>query len=620
MFENSFEGIAIYKPVDNANDFVLVNMNRQGQHIDDLKKEDVIGKRITEIFPKAKDFGLIDALQHVHATGQSQHLPITNYEDNRISGWRENFVYKLPSGEIVSNFRDITDLRKAEAELIKTKERYEVALEAANIGLWDWNIQTGEVIFNEQWAEMIGYRLDELEPHSFLTWKNVCHPDDFKECDKKLKDHLHGHSDIYECEAQIKHKAGHWIWVLDKGKVIEFGKDKNPLRMIGTHVDISRIKKFEKEILNQKAQFESIFLNTNDAIVYFDKNLKIFNVNNKFTKVFGYDYKDIIGERIIKVIDPDRMENEYHVCKILDGQNIERETIRYTRDKRIKYVSIKGGPVIVEGRIVGGYVVYSDITDRKNFEKELKKSKEKAELANQVKSEFLANMSHEIRTPMNGVFGMLQLLETTALDEEQSEYVHLAQQTAQRLNRLLTDILDLSKIEANKIELYEEEFIVNNITFSITEIFSQRCRDNQNILSITLDDQVPDRLIGDQTRLTQILFNLVGNAVKYTLHGAINVEVSLQSMLDASRCRILFRISDTGPGIPEDKIDLAFETFSQIGNSKSPYTRRFEGAGLGLPLVKRLTHLMGGNISLVSTEGKGTTVYVSLPLKIPQDL
>jgi PAS domain S-box-containing protein len=453
-----------------------------------------------------------------------------------------------------------------------------------------------------------------------LTWKNVCHPDDFKECDKKLKDHLHGHSDIYECEAQIKHKAGHWIWVLDKGKVIEFGKDKNPLRMIGTHVDISRIKKFEKEILNQKAQFESIFLNTNDAIVYFDKNLKIFNVNNKFTKVFGYDYKDIIGERIIKVIDPDRMENEYHVCKILDGQNIERETIRYTRDKRIKYVSIKGGPVIVEGRIVGGYVVYSDITDRKNFEKELKKSKEKAELANQVKSEFLANMSHEIRTPMNGVFGMLQLLETTALDEEQSEYVHLAQQTAQRLNRLLTDILDLSKIEANKIELYEEEFIVNNITFSITEIFSQRCRDNQNILSITLDDQVPDRLIGDQTRLTQILFNLVGNAVKYTLHGAINVEVSLQSMLDASRCRILFRISDTGPGIPEDKIDLAFETFSQIGNSKSPYTRRFEGAGLGLPLVKRLTHLMGGNISLVSTEGKGTTVYVSLPLKIPQDL
>jgi ABC-type taurine transport system substrate-binding protein len=98
MFENSFEGIAIYKPVDNANDFVLVNMNRHGQHIDDLKKEDIIGKRITEIFPNVKDFGLIDALQHVHATGQSQHLPITNYEDNRISGWRENFVYKLPSG------------------------------------------------------------------------------------------------------------------------------------------------------------------------------------------------------------------------------------------------------------------------------------------------------------------------------------------------------------------------------------------------------------------------------------------------------------------------------------------------------------------------------------------
>lgn len=257
------------------------------------------------------------------------------------------------------------------------------------------------------------------------------------------------------------------------------------------------------------------------------------------------------------------------------------------------------------------------ITEQKKSEQALLETKREAETANRAKSEFLANMSHEIRTPLNGIMGMLQVMQSTKLDHEQEECVDMATTATKRLNQLLSDILDLSKIEASKLEITERPFSIHMVMQSIMDIFTHVSRENENELVIDCDERLSESLIGDSTRLTQILFNLVGNALKYTKQGTVHVTASLLPSTRQGLCRILFEIVDTGPGIADDDLDKVFEKFCQAGNKQSLYTRQFEGAGLGLPLVQRLVKLLGGTVSISSHPGNGTAVYVSLPFTDP---
>lgn len=237
------------------------------------------------------------------------------------------------------------------------------------------------------------------------------------------------------------------------------------------------------------------------------------------------------------------------------------------------------------------------------------------EEANRAKTEFLANMSHEIRTPMNGVLGMLQLLRTTHLNEEQAEYVRHAESSGKRLTRLLTDILDLSKIEVGKMDIREAPFDLDKALQSIKDLYSQEIERKGLVLEINRDQTVPSQLIGDEIRLTQILFNLVGNAVKFTAKGQIRVQVQALQSDRPDRVNLLFSVADTGIGIPGDKLESIFETFAQGESIASPHARTKEGAGLGLPLVKRLSGLMGGHVTVQSQEGHGSTFLVTLPFK-----
>jgi signal transduction histidine kinase/CheY-like chemotaxis protein len=260
----------------------------------------------------------------------------------------------------------------------------------------------------------------------------------------------------------------------------------------------------------------------------------------------------------------------------------------------------------------------AEIVERKQAQEQLLAAKVAAEQATRAKSEFLANMSHEIRTPLNGLLGMLQHLKNTPLQAEQSEDVEAALGSGQRLLGVLNDILDLSRIEAGKMDLEKESFDPGRVVREVTGIF-QANADAKNIaLRCKIDPDLP-WVVSDQGRLRQILFNLVGNAVKFTERGEVAVAARIQfaetsgEQGGAQHVALAFEVNDTGIGIPSDKLVGLFEPFTQVDGT---HARKYGGSGLGLGIVRRLVDLMGGRIDIESEPGRGTRVCFTLPLAV----
>ncbi|QTD48427.1 PAS domain-containing hybrid sensor histidine kinase/response regulator [Sulfidibacter corallicola] len=380
---------------------------------------------------------------------------------------------------------DLQALVRENARLKREVERLKLVMDGAQLGLWDWNVQTNAVVFNKRWKSMIGYEEHELG-NDLATWEKVLCPDDAAYVYKVLQDHLEGRIPVYATEHRLRHKDGHWIWVLDIGRIVEWDAEGKPLRATGVHQDISARKELEMELVAEK---------------------------------------------------------------------------------------------------------------------------ERAEAANLAKSRFLANMSHEIRTPMHGILGAGRLMRNSPLNGDQTELVDLVVGSTEALLDIINDILDFSKIEAGRLDIERIPMNLERLIDNIVSLLGSRATQKGLSLEFDYPEALPRWILGDPTRIRQVLMNLIANAIKFTRQGSVSIDLSYDYGKD-EKGFLSIAVRDTGIGMSADQLEVIFEQFHQGDASIS---RKYGGTGLGTTISKRLALLMGGDIHVTSEPGRGSTFVFQLP-------
>jgi two-component system sensor histidine kinase/response regulator len=366
-----------------------------------------------------------------------------------------------------------------------------------------------------------------------------------------------------------------------------------------------------------RAFLASIVESSDDSIIGTDLEGTILSWNGGAERLWGYSAAEAIGRHITMLFPPGRHDDYLRsLDKVQRHERFDRfESIRVRKDGAPINVSAILSPIRDDrGQLRGVSAIYTDITKQKQADEELLKAKEAAEAASRTKSEFLANMSHEIRTPMNGILGMLEVALEMELDAELRDYLETAQTSASTLLVILNDILDFSKIEAGRLELEETNFSVPAIVYEAVSTLAVVAQRKGLTLRHGIGPGIPLVLLGDPTRMRQVLVNLVNNAIKFTDQGFVEVRVDARRV-DSRAAVVEFSVIDTGIGMSEEQKDVIFEAFRQADGST---TRRFGGTGLGLSISHRLAALMGGELWVDSQPGQGSTFHFRLQLKQPE--
>jgi PAS domain S-box-containing protein len=516
-------------------------------------------------------------------------------------------------------FTDVSQRKKAEAAIQASEEKLRVLFETAPDAILIFDADRQSFVNANPAAEALsGLSREELlrsTPQSFyapVQPDGLPGSDTFNVYGRRA---LAGEQLLFE--RALTNAAGKQL-ICEVRLVALPSPDRRLLR--ASVIDVTERKKAEAELNHKTSLLASLINSTPDLVFIKDLKGVYLGCNPAFGAFVGKTVEEIVGRTDFDLFDLEVAKFFREQDELMFSVGKPRrndEWVTFPDGRQMLLDTLKAPLVDQQGAFYGLLGMSRDITERFQLEEELRRSKDEAERANATKSAFLANMSHEIRTPLNGLMGMMQLLKRTRLDSLQQQYADMAIRAGRRLTQLLSDILDLSRIEANRMSIAHTVFVLNDVLDSLRETFDPLTLDKNVSLVVNPEPGLPEKLVGDEVRLRQILFNLVGNALKFSLQGEVRVDISLLTPVSPTCARLLFMISDQGVGIPDDQIGLICNAFTQVEDS---YTRKQQGAGLGLAITKRLVELMRGALTFDSEEGKGATVYLSLPMDLPESL
>jgi len=519
---------------------------------------------------------------------------------------------------VVVAFQDISERKKNEMFIRLTQERLNLSLDGSNLALWDWDIASDHIYLSDRWSLMMGGGKEEVLITSEQLFNKV-HPQERETARKNLIEVLKGQSEFYSVEFRYSRNNGEWAWVHSHGKVVERDSTGKAIRMTGTNADITERKLSEEALHKSEIKLRTLYDSTSDAVMLIDDK-GYFDCNLASLKMFGIPNLESFYSQNPADLSPEMQPNGLSSASMVKKQNgiaFEKGSNRFEWvHRRADTGENFDAEVLLNAMMLDGRNVLQatvrDISQRKREEETLRQAKEAAEQAAKAKSDFLANMSHEIRTPMNGIIGMTELALDTELTQEQREYLGLVQTSAAALLNVVNDILDFSKIESGKLNIEVIEFSLEDMLRNTMRSMAVRAHEKNLELLFHVAAEVPDRLLGDPGRLRQVILNLVGNAIKFTESGEIEVSVKRVGNLQTCKADLCFSVRDTGIGIPREKFQMIFESFSQADTST---TRQFGGTGLGLTISSQLVALMGGGmIDLESEVGKGSIFSFTLPM------
>ncbi len=538
-----------------------------------------------------------------------------------LLGW-EGAQWILVAGSARANFptgddRLLLSIAANQAAMLLQRKQAEVALrrseallteaqKLAHVGSWNWNLACDNVAWSDE-----QYRIFGLAPQAmamnFDRVVSLVYPDDRTTVRavvaKALRD-----GKPFEYSMRALHPDGAIRMLQARGQV-EVDENGQPIRMFGTVQDVTERARAEELMRESELRFRGTFENAAVGIAHRDLTGRWLRINETFCDIVGFAREQLLGMSFQDITHPDDLASEQtHDQRLCEGR-----VPRYSIEKR--YVRSNGNAVWVnlsaslQRDAVGNpsYVitVIEDISERKRLEADLREAKAFADKANRAKDEFLANVSHEIRTPLNAILGMAELVLGSPLAIDQRQDIETLKSAGEGLLEVINDLLDISKIEAGKIELYAETFSLRTAVRDTLRPLAFRARQKALELSDFVQADVPDELVGDVGRLRQVLINLVDNAIKFTERGKVSVCVEMTDEAVADdELSLRFVVSDTGIGISRDKQAIVFEAFQQEDTS---ITRKYGGTGLGLTIAARLVALMGGELSVVSEPGRGST-------------